>query len=95
MKHQIRQTKSGPIELSRHGGVDAKKWRRQVANAASRPPKSLMYLLKMTTAPRTRGEKASRIADSDGVYLELTNLRRHCKLVYRVYCLQKLKLPQA
>ncbi len=45
MTKQIRQTKNGPIELPRHGGVDAKKWRRKVANAATKRPENVMRTL--------------------------------------------------
>ena len=45
MTTHIRQTKTGPVELPRHGGVDAKKWRRKVANAAVKRPENLMRTL--------------------------------------------------
>lgn len=45
MTKQIRHTKSGSVELPRHGGVDAKKWRRHVANASAKRPASVMRTL--------------------------------------------------
>ena len=45
MKNHLRHTKGQAIELPRHGGVDAKKWRRMVANAAAKRPESVMRTL--------------------------------------------------
>ena len=45
IKSHTRHIDGRVVELPRHGGVAAKTWRRQVANAAVKPPKSVMKTL--------------------------------------------------
>jgi hypothetical protein len=45
MKSHVRHTNVSRIEVPRHGGVDAKAWRRRVANAAVKQPVSVMRTL--------------------------------------------------
>lgn len=45
MKTHLRFNKGQVLEVPRHGGVEAKQWRRRVANAAKQQPKSIMRTL--------------------------------------------------
>ena len=62
---QTRYESDISYELDRHGGVQAKNWRRKVANAARKPPAALMrtlsFPLELTLTP-------NEFAAADGLY---------------------------
>lgn len=65
VKKQTRYESDISYELDRHGGVQAKNWRRKVANAARKPPAALMrtlsFPLELTLTP-------NEFAAADGLY---------------------------